>query len=31
MVGSENYSGTKIPWAEVPVWVRFPPEVQNNN
>lgn len=21
--GSENYSGKKIPWAEMPVWVRI--------
>jgi len=23
-VGSENYSGKKIPWAEWPLWVRIP-------
>ena len=27
-IGSENYSGKKIPWAAVPVRVRFPSEVQ---
>ena len=23
LLGSENYSGKKIPWAEMPVWVRI--------
>ena len=22
--GSENYSGTKVPWMVIPVWVRVP-------
>jgi len=26
-IGSESYSGTKIPWPEKAVRVRFPPEV----
>lgn len=29
LLGSENYSGKKIPWAAMPVRVRFPSEVQN--
>ena len=29
-IGSENYSGRKIPWAEMSVRVRFPPEAQKN-
>ena len=28
-IGSENYSGKKIPWAEMSVWVRFPSLAQN--
>ena len=24
LLGSENYSGTKILWAVMPVWVRIP-------
>ena len=28
LLGSENYSGMKIPWAAMPVRVRFPSEVQ---
>ena len=28
-IGSENYSGKKIPWAEMSVWVRFPSGAQN--
>ena len=28
-IGSENYSGMKIPWAEMSVWVRFPSLAQN--
>ena len=28
MIGSESYSSKKIPWAEVPVWVRIPPALQ---
>ena len=27
-IGSENYSGKKIPWPEGAVRVRFPSEVQ---
>ena len=27
-IGSENYSGKKIPWTEMSVRVRFPPEAQ---
>ena len=27
-IGSENYGGKKIPWAETPVWVRIPPWVR---
>ena len=26
--GSENYSGKKIPWTAMSVWVRLPPAVQ---
>ena len=29
-IGSENYSGRKIPWAEMSVRVRFPPGAQKN-
>ena len=29
-IGSENYSGKKIPWTEMSVRVRFPPEAQKN-
>ena len=29
-IGSENYSGRKIPWAEMSVRVRFPPKAQKN-
>ena len=28
-IGSENYSGKKIPWTEMSVWVRFPSLAQN--
>ena len=27
-IGSENYSGKKIPWTEMSVRVRFPPKAQ---
>ena len=27
VIGSESYSGTKIPWTEMSVWVRIPPLV----
>ena len=29
-IGSENYSGKKIPWTEMSVRVQFPPEAQKN-
>ena len=29
-IGSENYSGKKIPWTEMSVRVRFPPKAQKN-
>ena len=30
LLGSENYSGKKIPWTELSVWVRVPSQLLNN-